>query len=600
VGANVTPVTDRGSEQAEWLQHLEQAYLDHGLAEIPPCPLSAQRASLSEHIEQTEWLHSMEKHTENALTHFLHYLLPDDSVLSQVDRETMFHLLLHEHSARDLPETSSHAMLRFLELRRTPRNAGEVPAKRDAGEIPALRPDISSCTMRRQLDCRLDRDMRIHLVRDPMFHTMFHSARGMAGIIPLCIWIIPEWLLDDDDFVLRALQIKSDNFTRLRPWFLIRVWTRLQERFRDCKDIARLAIQTEPWCAVALDSRLLQDRELLLIALQTSGTFLQLATPECQANQDIVLLAVQQSGTALEFASAALRANHDVALTAVQQKGEALQFAEPEVRDDRVIVVAAIKQSPLALQFASASLRADHELVSMAVRQTGMALRFAEPELQEERDIVNLAVRQSGAALQFASHALRADREMVLTAIKQSAWALDFASPELKADPEMLGAAICTAIKCDVVRQGSHETLLVRCLELLAKVVRTDGLVPLDLHVGPFLRAYLVTQPLVAVALVQKNPSTYKGLDDTLKSNRAVALAAVELDWGLLADVPFATRNDFAIQVAACKQNRTAFLFILNTDRKRISVAIEQASGGHREDIPATSFGCSPAAPQTK
>lgn len=422
---------------------------------------------------------------------------------------------------------------------------------------------------------------------------MFHYARGGASIVPLCIWGIPEWLLDGDDFVLRALQIKSDNFTRLRPWFLIRMWTRLQERFQDCKDIARLAIQTEPWCAVALDSRLVHDRELLLIALHTSGTFLQLATPECQANQDVVLLAVQQSGTALEFASAALRANHDVALTAVQQKGEALQFAEPEVRDDRAIVVAAIKQSPLALQFASASLRADNELVSMAVRQTGMALRFAEPELQEEREIVHLAVRQSGAALQFASHALRADREMVLTAIKQSASALDFASSELKADPELLGVAICTAIKCDVVKQGSHETSLARCLELLAKVVRTDGLNSLDL--GPTLRAYLVTQPVVAVALVQYNPSTYTGLDVTLKSNRAVALAAVELDWGLMAHVPFLTRNDFAIQVAACRQNRTAFMFILNTDRTKVSFAIEQASGGHREDIPATSIGCSPA-----
>lgn len=398
---------------------------------------------------------------------------------------------------------------------------------------------------------------------DPML------LRGAAQEAQVCeprsLWEMPGWLLDDKHFVRMVLQIKSSTFARLRPFFIACV----RGLLRESPEIAMLAVRSEPWCVAEFEPQLLHDSELLVVALHKSGGFLQFASAACQDDKDIVLLAVQQSGLALEFASDASRANRDIVLVAVQQDGKALQFAATELCADREIVSAALQQSALSLQFASTALRADHAVVSMAVCQMGVALQFAEHELQDDREVVSTALRQSGQALQHASIRLRGDRHLVLTAIYESAWAFDFATLELQADQGLLAAAICTAVSCD-----SQDMTFEDCLNRLNLIIQPPhGVVPSK--IGPILWSCLLREQSVAAARVASSPKSYMQLDEAMQSNLEVALAAVTRDWTIFPCVPYQTRNDFAIQVAAAKQSATAYHFMLPTDRKRVMDAVE-------------------------
>lgn len=550
-------------EHYEWLRFLEQADPEHGFSPIPECVSSKERG------EQAEFFRRLEQDYDQDLVHdlLLRHLDADEMImmrglprgefpdmggrLRRLDQDVMFHRLLHP--GRDVPpDRNPPPMLPQPEL-----NAMAMASRADR----LLLRDMPGRSLLRQVSrSRLGR-----LSRDPAFYPLLVSAREFPDMIPSSIWAIPEWLLTDEVFVQKALLIESDSFRRLRPWFLIHVWPRVRESAR----ILKVSMQLEPWCVVALEPKLLHDRDLLLLALETSGDFLQLAAPDCQNDKDVVMSAVQQHGAALKYASIALRADHEVVLAAVSQKGSSLEFADTKLKDDRTIVATALQLSPLALQHASSELRSDRGLVLMAVQQIGTALQYAGPDLQQDREIVTIAIRQSAKAFKFASQELHADREIVLIGLQQSAWALDFASPDLRADDDLRGAAIRVALG----RNIAEEISLKGCFQLLAQVVNKKGL---SLDMGPLLQASLVAEPSIAVALVQKDPHIYRDLDDDLRANKDVALASVQANWRMLTDVPFQTRNFYEIQMAAVRQNRTAFHFILPTDRKRLLDALEQ------------------------
>lgn len=98
------------------------------------------------------------------------------------------------------------------------------------------------------------------------------------------------------------------------------------------------------------------------------------------------------------------------------------------------------------------------------------------------------------------------------------------------------------------------------------------------MNIGPILQAYLLMDhPSVVVAVLQKDPKVYASLDEHQRANVTFALAAVEKDWSLVANVPYATRNNLEIQMAAVSQNRVALHFFVPTDRTRILRALGKA-----------------------
>lgn len=77
---------------------------------------------------------------------------------------------------------------------------------------------------------------------------------------------------------------------------------------------------------------LMNDRELVLLAVAQDGRALEYASKALRADKEVVLVAVAHAGFALISASDELRADKDVVLQAVTQDIDAIQFASPEIQ----------------------------------------------------------------------------------------------------------------------------------------------------------------------------------------------------------------------------------------------------------------------------
>ena len=65
------------------------------------------------------------------------------------------------------------------------------------------------------------------------------------------------------------------------------------------------------------------------------------------SDKELVLAAVQKSGSALQYASKALKADKEVVLAAVQQNGRAIEYACLTLQEDEEVLNARRKEEPI-------------------------------------------------------------------------------------------------------------------------------------------------------------------------------------------------------------------------------------------------------------
>ncbi len=217
------------------------------------------------------------------------------------------------------------------------------------------------------------------------------------------------------------------------------------------------------------------DKEAVLIAIQSQGRAYKDASPEMQADLDVRLAVARGSIFDLEVIPLELR-DKDVMMAAVQNNGAALQFASPELRGDKELVMVAV-QHGFALRYASPVLRADKEVVMAAVKHLSIELEYASPELRADKEVVMSAV-QKGEALLYASPELRGDKEVVLASVHKTPHTIHSASAELQRDEDV----IRTSLRRDYVSEGHYHNIHVSpvvgdAVTLVLKVPQTNPVV---------------------------------------------------------------------------------------------------------------------------
>lgn len=453
-------------------------------------------------------------------------------------------------------------------------------------------------------------------------HVLHRQGVASAQMPPdLALQKLKEWLREDPTFVLMALDI---DYASLHADYMIPlILTYAADLIFNDSQLA-LALMSNPLIFPAtfagMYPKLLQHRELLLVAVQRSGAILQLAETDMQCDKEIVMAAVQQTGTALEFASTTLKADSEVVSAAikqdaaalqhatnlqgdssivhlaVQKSGEALRFASPELRANRNMVALAVANNGAALQYALEDLESDVEIVSLAVQQKGSALEFASQALRSKKEIVSIAVmndglalqhacgeiqndfrivsqavQQNGMALQFASHAMRANREAVTLALRSSSKAFEHVCPELRSDEQVM---------CLAAGQLLGEKGIQACgdCELIAKKMMSNPTIVLK-DAGKNLRNALLETVLhtreFSLAAVSHDLQLFQDLHDDFKTDEQVALAVVTKKASMLYDLPYKARNFLSVQVAAASQDKGWLSILLPTDKKRAEEAVD-------------------------
>lgn len=209
-------------------------------------------------------------------------------------------------------------------------------------------------------------------------------------------------------------------------------------------------------------SRLSNDRDIVLGAVNTDGLALEYASKDIRDDFGVVRAAVQNNGRALNFASNDLRGVRELVLTALDTDygriahcdgthyptGGVLGFASIELTSDRLFMLEVIRwfgprittlnanrggrryaggQSVLnLLRRASPGLKADAELVLEALVYDSNALDFASESLRDDRDFMLKVAELDVKALRWASKVLKRDRLFIIDAVKINGDALEF------------------------------------------------------------------------------------------------------------------------------------------------------------------------------
>lgn len=184
------------------------------------------------------------------------------------------------------------------------------------------------------------------------------------------------------------------------------------------------------------------DRELILRALTTHGSWLKDIPSDLKGDKELVLAAVKSPHLALQFASEEFKNNKEIVGAAITKWAAEFEYASEQMRDDKELTLLAVSSSGYELQNASERLRSEKDVVLIAVSESGGSLQFASPPLQDNREVVMAAVKSQGSALEYASERLRAVKDIVSCAVNQDGDAISFAAPIFKKDKALSKIAV--------------------------------------------------------------------------------------------------------------------------------------------------------------
>ncbi|CAL1152434.1 unnamed protein product, partial [Cladocopium goreaui] len=204
-----------------------------------------------------------------------------------------------------------------------------------------------------------------------------------------------------------------------------------------------------------------------LVALQQNGMAIAYAGKELQANRELLEVALHKSGEALELLEA-FQNDEEVVLWAVQTSGTCLRFACDELRKDPDLCLEAVRQNWQAIEYCDPILYSDWDFMKQAIRSSWRCLSFAHPDLCNDKEVVRIALRQSWLAMAQASASVRQERDLVQEAVQTGAWqVLLHADPALQDDEELVLQAVESsgfALSCASQRLRDHEELVFRAV----------------------------------------------------------------------------------------------------------------------------------------
>jgi hypothetical protein len=217
-----------------------------------------------------------------------------------------------------------------------------------------------------------------------------------------------------------------------------------------------------------LSNELLQDRDLVLLAVRQNGNALRYAE-NFHADKQVVMEACANTPAALVCVHKNLHADADIQALMLKH-GYALRFAPSHLRRKSAFVVDQVRKQGLALEFAGIGCRNDKSIVLEAVSQDGYALQYASAQLRADLDVVKAACDNNAYAVRYASSALCHDKDLMQGVFKRCPDLLDW-----------LHTSLCEEDMAEYVAQCS--------------TIKVLQLIPVELHTKRVVCAAIATSP---------------------------------------------------------------------------------------------------------
>ena len=161
-------------------------------------------------------------------------------------------------------------------------------------------------------------------------------------------------------------------------------------------------------------------------------------------DKDVVLVAVNTGGFALKYASAELKNDKEIVMAAVSNNGGSLEYASDELKNDKEIVFIAISHYGWEIEHATEKLKNDKEIVLAAVKKSGDSLQYASEELRNDKDVILAALSNHVSPLQYASKEIRNNKYIIMHAVKIDNIALDYVDYRWQEDEDVKQLLKCS------------------------------------------------------------------------------------------------------------------------------------------------------------
>ncbi|KAL9644036.1 hypothetical protein ABK040_005504 [Willaertia magna] len=191
---------------------------------------------------------------------------------------------------------------------------------------------------------------------------------------PICYTYASDRLKEDTEIVLEALLKASKSGIHLQTLLSIIPFNFLFE-----KDFVMNLLERDHTFFEKITSyELLDDKEVVLIAIRKNGHLLCHASENMKNNKEIVSVAVDTDGDALMYASRELRDDKEIVLKAVRNNGKALLEASERLKGDLDIILEAMKLKVSYISFASKKFKQDENLMNQVLTLYPEAKNFLE------------------------------------------------------------------------------------------------------------------------------------------------------------------------------------------------------------------------------
>jgi hypothetical protein len=250
--------------------------------------------------------------------------------------------------------------------------------------------------------------------------------------------------------------------------------------------------------------------------------------------------------------------NNEIFLAEYEENPFLFEDAEEWMKKDRELVLKLVKKAGYVLEYVHESLKSDKEIVLEALKSSSSALQYSSDEFKKDRELVLSLVKRNGSILEYADETLKADKEIALAAVNSEFMTFTFISDELKKDRDI----VLIVLQNDIIGE---------------------------------LRNYLDKDFLKDISLLKQaivvNPDLFRYVETSIKSNKELALLAINQDGLLLKYCGNTLKDDFDLVMKAVQNNGLALEFAsekLKKDTKIVKQAIKQS--GEASNFAADNF----------
>jgi len=429
---------------------------------------------------------------------------------------------------------------------------------------------------------------------------------------------VSQRLKSDREFVLRVIRIKGSMLEHVDPIFLqdrevvcealatAGYLISLNEDWLKDKELALIAVESSPSSIYSLDAALKQDRDVVLASLKrpsTSAMWFRTIPQHMWKDHELLDALFKGNGRCLKFfarnrnLSEAL--SKDAILLALQQDGLAIQYLPKKWRWDEELVQAALARDGLALQYlwesdkdANSNTENEdrppsisphsRETILIALCQNGLALQYS-PLCDQEFALA--AVQENGMALRYCSPSVGSNKDVVLAAVRENGDALQFASVTLQNDRDVVLAAVTQ--HGSALLYASHMFRI--DLDIVLAAVASDGVSVqyLNLYIFPtetqrqimeiavkndgtallYATGELKRDQELIIEALKNTPCAIEHVHPTLFANESFVLRAASIVGDILRYLSEPLNKNHDILLACMKQNGLALIFVPYAER---------------------------------